>query len=204
MREKLTKRQKQIFEEIKGFIRRQGYPPTIREIGEKFDLDPASTFDHLKALERKGYIRRTSTKARSLEVLEFIGGKPSLPDGLEVPLLGRVPAGEPLLATENIEDTIVIDKEWSVRGQLFFLKVVGDSMVGAQIKEGDLVLVRAQPVAERGEIVVALIEDEAVVKLFYPMKRYIELRSANPEYKPIRVDKDFRIVGKIIGLLRKY
>lgn len=197
----LTERQRAILEFIKDFVREQGLPPTVREIGEHFGLDPHAVHDHLKALERKGYLKRDSSKARSLRLVE------ALEEGRveQVPVLGRVQAGLPLLAVENVEGSLPVAEDWLGGGEAFFLKVKGDSMVGAHIQDGDYVLVRRQEVAEHGDIVVALLDDEATVKRLYRRGRALFLQTENPTMAPIEVKGEdrFRILGKVIGVLRR-
>lgn len=197
----LTERQRAILEFIKDFVREQGLPPTVREIGEHFGLDPHAVHDHLKALERKGYLKRDSSKARSLRLVE------ALEEGRveQVPVLGRVQAGLPLLAVENVEGSLPVAEDWLGGAEAFFLKVKGDSMVGAHIQDGDYVLVRRQEVAEHGDIVVALLDDEATVKRLYRRGRALFLQPENPTMAPIEVKGEdrFRILGKVIGVLRR-
>jgi len=208
----LTQRQKEILEFIISHIEQYGYPPSISEIQEKFSFkSPNAVSDHLEALERKGYITRRPHKSRGIEVLiqsksekndSFNGGNVA-----EVPIIGRVAAGTPILAEENLEGTLFVDR-FLVRNPkgVFALRVQGESMVNAGILDGDFVLVKQQPVADQGEIVVALIEDEATVKRFYKDKNKIKLKPENDTMKPIVVDsKDcsVRIIGKVVGVIRK-
>ena len=182
-----------------------GYPPTVREIGAHFGFVPRSVFDHLKALERKGYLRRRSSKSRSLEILDG-GGNPLRTRGVEVPIVGRVAAGEPLLAVQNLEGSLWLSPEWVNGGETFLLRVQGESMVEAHILPGDYALVRRQPTAEHGEIVVALLNDEATVKRLLLKGDQVVLKPENPGMKPItlrRGDPRLQIVGKVIGVLRR-
>lgn len=200
----LTRRQKEIFEFIKQTILKDGFPPSIREIGAHFGIYPRAAFDHIKALERKGFIRRSPTKSRAIEVLEFV--ERSVQTGSrQVPVLGRVTAGGPTLAVENIEATVTVAKEWASGEEVFFLRVRGDSMAPF-IVEGDLVLVRSQASADNGDVVVALLEDEATVKRLYRENQHIVLKPENPQWEILRI-KDgaagFRIVGRVIGIFRK-
>lgn len=209
MRE-LTRRQKEVLDFISQTTEKNGFPPTIREIGKKFRI--ASTNGvraTLSALSAKGYIRRKPLLSRGIEVLRSVSSsigrvKPAL---VSVPLLGRISAGLPILAVENIEGSIGIDKTLFPGDGIFFLKVVGDSMRDAGILNGDYVLAQQQNTADKGEIVVAMIGDEATVKRYFPEKNKVRLEPANPEFGPIIVEKrtpDFFIAGKVIGLLRKY
>ncbi len=198
----LTKRQEQILDFIRDHSRDNGFPPSVREIGERFGLSPATIHDHIKALERKGALERTANRSRSLVVAEHRVAHTTPTD---VPVVGRVAAGAPILAEENIEDVVRLPEGWAADGS-FLLKVEGDSMEGAHILDGDLVLVRPQKTASNGEIVVALIGDEATVKRFHKTKDRVELRAENPAYEPIRIesseDVSVGIVGKVVGVMR--
>jgi repressor LexA len=208
----LTARQREVLEFVKQFMAKAGYPPTVREIGAHFGFVPRSIFDHLKALERKGYLRRDGAKSRSLRLLET--GPPSNPQSAirnpqsyrELPILGRVAAGQPLLSDQNLEGTSVVPQDWVNGDEAFLLKVQGDSMIGAHICPGDQALVRRQSTAENGDIVVALLNDEATVKRILFRPDGIVLQPENPSMTPIQVkksEKSFQIVGKVVGILRK-
>ncbi|TMA75028.1 MAG: transcriptional repressor LexA [Deltaproteobacteria bacterium] len=224
MTEPLTDRQEKILSFIKKSIQDQGYPPTIREIGEHFGIRSTNGVnDHLKALERKGYLLRGELKSRALSVIE--GGRsqagrfPRLArrelsavgdgDVVEVPVVGKVAAGEPILAQENITDHVRIDSVLLGDGgrKVFALRVSGDSMIGDGIFDGDYIFVRKQLHAGAGEIVVAMIEDEATVKRFYPEGDRVRFQPSNPRLKPIYVSReDFRetqIIGVVVGVYRK-
>jgi len=224
MTEPLTERQEKILAFIKKSILEQGYPPTIREIGEHFGIRSTNGVnDHLKALERKGYLVRGELKSRALSVIE--GGRsqagrfPRLArrelsavgdgDVVEVPVVGKVAAGEPILAQENITDHVRIDSVLLGDGgrKVFALRVSGDSMIGDGIFDGDYIFVRKQLHAGAGEIVVAMIEDEATVKRFYPEGDRVRFQPSNPRLKPIYVSReDFRetqIIGMVVGVYRK-
>jgi repressor LexA len=201
MRKQLTNRQQAILDYIKIYIRTTGYPPTVRDIGRAFKISEKGAYDHLRAIERKGYIRRASRKNRAIEVLDFI----PLHRGeiVEVPIVGRIAAGEPLLATQNIEGTLPLSKEMVGEESFFALMVRGTSMIEAGIFNGDYVIVKQQSSAEQGEIVVALLDDEATVKRFYRDNNYIRLQPENPAMNPIIV-KEAKILGKVVGLFRKF
>jgi len=198
----LTPRQKEIYDFLLKIIREKGYAPSIPEIGKRFKI--ASTngvSDHLKALEKKGYIRRVGKRA--LEVLTALG-QPAFTATREIAVLGRVPAGKPFLSEENVEGLLSIPSDMG-SGKLFALQVRGDSMIGAGILEGDRVIVKQQGTAENGEIVCALIDGEATLKRFYKKDGVITLKAENEAYSPITVSEgDFRIVGRVVGLLRKF
>ncbi|OGC81022.1 MAG: repressor LexA [candidate division Zixibacteria bacterium RBG_16_43_9] len=206
----LTRRQKEILDFISEMTEKNGFPPTIREIGKKFKIASTNGVRAiLSALSVKGYIRRKPLLSRGIEVLRSVSSsigqvKPAL---VSVPLVGRISAGLPVLAVENVEGSIGIDRTLFPGDGIFFLKVVGDSMRDAGILNGDYVLAQQQNTADKGEIVVAMIGDEATVKRYFPEKNKVRLEPANPEFGPIIVEKrtpDFFIAGKVIGLLRKY
>ena len=200
----LTDRQRQVLEHIATSIRRSGIVPSVREIGSALGMrSPSTVHQHLTALERKGYIKRAGDRMRVLEVLD----RRMVPNGENVahlPLVGRVSAGVPLLAEENVEEMIPVPRRmvgWQ-DDNCFLLTVRGDSMINAGIQSGDLVIVRSQPAAEAGEIVVALLGEEATVKrLLYDGGRPY-LKPENPQYAPIF--EAFEIIGKVVGLMRRY
>ena len=198
----LTSRQKEIYDFLLKTIREKGFAPSIHEIGRRFKI--ASTngvSDHLKALEKKGYIRRVGKRA--LEVVNTLG-KSALTVTREVPVLGRVPAGKPFLSEENIEGTIALPEDMAGE-KTFALQVKGDSMIGAGIMDGDRVIVKQQATAENGDIVCAVIDGEATLKRFFKKDGTITLKAENEKYAPITVSAgDFRIAGRVIGLLRKF
>ncbi|HET6946300.1 MAG TPA: transcriptional repressor LexA [bacterium] len=200
----LTDRQRQVLEHIATSIRRSGIVPSVREIGSALGMrSPSTVHQHLTALERKGYIKRAGDRMRVLEILD----RRMVPNGENVahlPLVGRVSAGVPLLADENVEEMIPVPRRmvgWQ-DDNCFLLTVRGDSMINAGIQSGDLVIVRSQPAAEAGEIVVALLGEEATVKrLLYDGGRPY-LKPENPQYAPIF--EAFEIIGKVVGLMRRY
>lgn len=201
---RLTRRQEQILDFIRSEIHRKGYPPSVREIGEAVGLSSSSTVHaHLAALERHGYIRRDPTKPRALEVLDFRDTERGVdPRSVTaVPLVGAVAAGQPILAAENIEATLPLPAEFAGEST-FVLRVRGDSMVEAGILDGDYVVVRQQQTADNGDIVVALVEDEATVKRFYRESDRIRLQPENSAMEPIYV-RDARILGKVVALFRR-
>ena len=198
----LTDRQKAIYDFLLKSIRERGFAPSIPEIGKQFKI--ASTngvSDHLKALEKKGYIRRVGKRA--IEVLNVLG-KSVLTATREVPVLGRVPAGKPFLSEENVEGVLTIPADMS-GGKTFALQVQGDSMIDAGILDGDKVIVKQQGTAETGEIVCAVINGEATLKRFFKKGGVITLKAENEKYAPIIVSEgEFRIAGRVVGLLRKF
>jgi len=202
----LTRRQREILGFIKTFTQRHSVPPTVREIGARFHVTPRAAFDHLRALERKGHLRRRVTAGRSSRNLTLVERAPAT---REVPVYGRIAAGEPLFAEQNLEGTLPVGVEWlaSKGEEVFALKVRGDSMINAHIVEGDLVLVRRQQSAELGDIVVALLDNEATVKRFARQGEAIVLKPEHPTMAPILVrqgQKDFKILGKVVGLVRGF
>ncbi|MGH7318264.1 MAG: transcriptional repressor LexA [Candidatus Rokuibacteriota bacterium] len=205
MEPRLTRRQQEVLSFIRQFSHRHGLPPTVRELGERFRVTPRAAFDHLRALERKGYLRRRATAGRTSRALTLAEGG-QLPGG-GIPILGRIAAGVPLLSEENAEGTLPLAAEWvGGRGEgLFSLRVRGESMVDAHIVEGDLVVVRRQDHAQPGDIVVALVDGEATVKRFAREGRSVLLKPEHPTLAPIVIPpdtKDVRILGKVVGLVR--
>lgn len=196
-----TERQRRILEVIEEFRAERGYPPSVREIGERVGLSSSSTIHaHLKTLERRGYITRDPTKPRALR---SEGRSENPPDSVVMPIVGRVAAGVPITAQENIEGEFVLPASFAPRASdSFMLRVKGDSMVGAAILDGDLILVRPQPSAENGEIVVAMVDDEATVKRFYKEDGRIRLQPENPEMAPI-FSSDVTVVGRVEAVVRK-
>jgi repressor LexA len=202
----LHERQQRILEVIEDAVKAQGYPPTVREIGAAVGLcSPASVQGHLSALEEMGYIRRGSAKRRALEVVRR-SDRPGLNIASAgvggMPLVGRVAAGVPLLAEENIEDTLDIPRFLGEGGRCFALRVAGTSMINAGILDGDIVVVRQQETADDGDIVVALLEDEATLKRFFREADRVRLQPENDAMEPI-LTRDPRIVGKVTGVLRR-
>jgi repressor LexA len=196
----LTERQQSILDFINEYVESNGFPPSVREIGRHFGIYPATVQDHISALERKGFLQKKRFQSRTLSVPAS-----SRPSAAGIPIVGKVAAGQPLLAQENIEDMIHLPKDWAPAGA-FLLKVQGKSMEGAHILDGDYVLVHPQQAAANGDIVVALIEDEATVKRFYKTDRGITLKAENPKFQPIEIERSegtsFRLIGRVMGVLR--
>ena len=195
-------KQKEIYEFLKTYTENKGYPPSVREICEAVSLKSTSTVHgHLKRLEKKGLIKRDPTKPRALEIVELNSTKREM---LNIPIVGKVTAGLPILATENIEDTFSLPLDFIKHDrELFMLKITGDSMINAGIREGDLAIIEQTNAALNGEIVVALIENEATIKRFFKEKDSIRLQPENDAMAPIIVD-DCSILGKLVGLFRQY
>ena len=206
----LTARQREVLAFIRSFTERHGAPPTVREIGERFGFTARAAFDHLRALERKGMLQRRVTDkrvSRTLVLADRGTGRRSA--AREIPVLGRIAAGSPIFAEENREDSIPVRPEWFARKgeDLFALRVRGESMIDAHIMDGDLVLVRRQETAQTGDVVAALLDNEATVKRFARQGDAVVLRPEHPTMKPIVVPAghgDFRILGKVIGLIRGF
>ncbi len=202
---KLSPRQQAILNYIKKEVEEKGYPPSVREIGEAVGLASSSTVHgHLSRLEKKGFIRRDPTKPRAIEILDRPAAERRTDDAVMVPLVGKVTAGEPITAVENIEEYIPLPKKLAGNGKHFILTVQGDSMINAGIHDEDLVIVRQQPTAENGDIVVAMTpEEEATVKRFYKEKDYVRLQPENDLMEPILLPR-VTILGKVVGLIRHF
>jgi repressor LexA len=196
----LTKRQREIFDFIRRYLRKHGYPPTVREIGKAVGLHSSSTVHaHLANLEKVGLLRRDPTKPRALELLVEKARKAIRGPGL--PLVGSVAAGEPVLAEENIEDYVDVPQVIGEDGD-YVLQVRGDSMKDAGILAGDYVVVQRADDAKNGEIVVALLEDEATVKRFFRGRDHVRLQPENKAMKPIKT-RDAQLLGRVVGVFRK-
>ena len=200
---KLSKRQAEVLQFVESSILERGFPPTIREIASHMNIRSTNgVTDHLKALEKKGFITRASSKSRTIMPVHMHGSY------VDVPILGRIAAGVPILATENIEDRVKVDS-FFIGGhrKVFALRVIGESMIGDGIFDGDYIFVKKQPSAEPGQIVVAMIDEEATVKRYYPEGDRIRFQPSNPDMEPIYVRKrDFRetsILGVLVGVFRK-
>ncbi len=206
----LNKRQIEVLTYIKQALRKQGYPPTVREIGQAVGLkSPATVHGHLRALEEKGYIKRDSCKQRALEIVDGRVDEPELAELpnkelAQVPLLGTIAAGLPLLAEEQVEDVFPLPLDFLQANQpLFMLRVQGESMIEAGILNGDLLVVEQTPVVANGEIAAVLIDDSATVKYFYKEKNYYRLEPANRNMASI-IAQEVQILGRVIALLRRF
>lgn len=199
--ETLSAKQEEIYNVIKDSILNKGYPPSVREIGELVGLKSTSSVHaHLNSLEKKGYIRKDPTKPRTIEITDDTFNL-TRREVVNVPMIGTVAAGMPILASENITDYFPIPSELLPNSDIFMLKVKGESMVNVGIHDGDQIIVSKQNTAKNGDIVVALIEDSATVKTFYKEKNYYRLQPENDFMEPILV-KEVTILGKVIGLFR--
>jgi repressor LexA len=197
----VTKRQDEVLDFIKEFLLRNKFPPTIREIANHFEISVKGAYDHIKALEKKGFIHCNQNRSRAIEVL---GDADEESPMVNVPILGRVAAGLPITAVENHDGSVLLSQDFLGKGTHFALRVKGDSMTGAGIMNGDLAIIRHQANAENGEIVVAQIDDDAVtLKRFFKERSRIKLQAENPDFNPIYA-QSVRIVGKLVSVIRKY
>jgi repressor LexA len=212
MKSKTNDKQIEILEFVNRQVEEKGYPPSVREICKAVGFKSTSTVhSYLEKLESQGLIHKDPTKPRALKVLNdnktsynnVIDGYFPRKELIEVPIVGKVTAGQPILAVENIEDTFPIPVDFAQNSTVFMLKVQGDSMIEAGILDKDLVLVKQQPTAINGDIVVALLGEEATVKTFYKEKNHIRLQPENQYLEPIIVKDDISILGKVIGVFRK-
>ena len=201
---KISQKQSEILEYMKNEILNRGFPPSVREICEAVNLkSTSSVHSHLETLEKNGYIRRDPTKPRAIEIVDDNFNLVRR-ETVNVPIVGKVAAGQPLLAMENVEGYFPSPSEFMPNNKTFMLVVEGDSMINAGIFSGDYVLVEQQPTAENGQKVVALVDDSATVKTFYKEKDYIRLQPENDSMDPILVGPEqvFQILGKVIGVFR--
>lgn len=198
---KISKKQSEILEYIKSQIINKGYPPSVRDICEAVDLkSTSSVHSHLETLEKNGYIRRDPTKPRAIEIIDD-NFNLARREVVNVPIVGKVAAGEPILAVENIESYFPVPMEFMPNEQCFMLKVQGDSMINAGIFDGDTILVEQSQTARNGDMVVALVDDSATVKTFYREADHIRLQPENDAMSPIIVP-DCQILGKVFGVFR--
>ncbi len=197
----LTKRQEEVLNYIKGFARDRHFPPTIREISENFGISVKGAYDHVKALEKKHYLRSGHNRSRTIEVIgESVSDEEQT---VEIPILGSVAAGVPLLSEENLEGTVRVPAAQLKSGTHFAMHVRGDSMQGVGIMDGDLAVIRQQQVANNGEIVVAMVDEAVTLKRFIKEKNRVRLQAENEAYPPI-FTQNVRIVGKLAHLIRNY
>ncbi len=200
---KISAKQREILEYLKSQIINRGYPPAVREICEAVKLkSTSSVHSHLETLEKNGYIRRDPSKPRAIEIIDE-GFNLSRREVVNVPIVGTITAGQPILAVENLEGYFPIPTEYMPNDETFMLRVKGDSMINAGIFDGDKILVKRQSTADNGEIVVALIDDSVTVKTFYKESGYFRLQPENDAMEPIIV-QELNILGKVIGLFRLF
>jgi repressor LexA len=196
----ITARQSEVLSYIKTFIHDHKFPPTIREISDGFSISVKGAYDHVKALEKKRYIRLDTNRSRTIEVL----GEDSESDRtVDVPILGSVAAGLPLLAEENLDGTVKLPHEYVRRGPHFALHVKGDSMRDAGIMDGDVAVFRHQQTADNGDIVVAMVDEAVTLKRFFKEKNRVRLQAENPDYPPI-FTQNVRVLGRLAHLIRRY
>ncbi|NLK69445.1 MAG: transcriptional repressor LexA [Clostridiaceae bacterium] len=208
MRKKNSDKQKQILDFVNRQVQEKGYPPSVREICKAVGFKSTSTVhSYLTILEEKGLIVKEPTKTRALKVVDknkkSLEGYISEQEIENVPIVGKVTAGQPILAVENIEDTFPVPIEYLENSTTFILRIKGNSMINKGIFDGDLVIVKQQNTAKNGDIVVALIDDEATVKTFYKEKDHFRLQPENDDYEPIIVKHNLSILGKVVALFRK-
>jgi repressor LexA len=196
----LTARQKEILDFLTSFIEKNSYPPTVRETAKAFSISIKGAYDHIKALEKKGVIKLQENRSRALEIVSKKSGSDSVD---EIPLLGAIAAGNPILAEENWMGTVRVPSDLTRSDTCFALRVQGDSMRDAGIRSGDLAIIEQRPTAENGEIVAALIEDSATLKRFFKENNRIRLQAENPDYAPIYT-QDVRILGALRAIIRSY
>ena len=199
----LPRRQQETLEWIRAYMKMHGKPPTMREIGDHFGRASSSVFEVITALERKGYLTRSERLSRGIALTPKAGAGKR--DAVNVPIIGHIAAGQPLLATENLEGTVPVDRRLAAGRELFALRVHGDSMTGAGILDGDLVIAAQQQDAQNGDVVVAVIEDEATVKRFHRRRDgAVELRPENPDHNPVIIKRPpFMIQGKVVAVHRE-
>ncbi|AVQ13310.1 LexA repressor [Leptospira santarosai] len=200
----LTDKQQAVLTFITTIIKERGFPPTIREIGDEFGITAKGAYDHLKAIEKKGYLKTVKNQSRAIELIRQSPMESIPVQATSIPVIGRVAAGLPIFAEENIESYIPIP-DGMVKGNvpMYALRVQGNSMVEAGIKNEDIAIIEKRNIARDGDIVVALIEDEATLKVYYKEQDQIRLEARNPEYKPINT-KEAVVIGKLVGLYRIY
>ncbi len=208
MAKQLTKRQQTVIEAIQHWIRERGYPPTIRELGKHLGIKSLrGVTTHLDAIAKKGFLKR-EPRARSISLSDLVA---PFERALRIPIVGHVRAGQPVLAQEHVEGHVVIDGSWiggsptATNAEHFALKVQGDSMINAGILEGDFVIVRQQPAAQDGDIIVALLGDEATIKRFYKESDHVRLQPEHPTMEPIVVNKQqpLSVLGKVVAVFRQ-
>jgi repressor LexA len=197
----LTDRQRLVLNFVEEFCRRQGYPPTVREVAAHFGVQPRAAADHLAALKKKGHLHREPGRSRGLSLVSRLEDQV-----VEVPILGRIAAGQPLLATEQVEDTLALPRAWVQGEEVFLLRVSGESMAPLLLP-GDLVMVRVQPRVSRGEIAVVLVDEEATVKRVFEEAGGLVLKGDNPDFVPLRFAPEeaaelVQILGKVVGVYR--
>ncbi len=196
-----TRRQTEVLDFLKSFLSGHKYPPTIREIAAHFGISVKGAYDHVKALEKKGLIACDNNRSRAIEIIETQSDSDDIQR--QVPLLGHVAAGMPLFAEENNEGSLSLPASMVGSGDVFALRVEGESMIGAGIMDGDVAVFSHQPNAENGQIVVAMVDEAVTLKRFYKEKNRVRLQAENPAYPPLYT-ADVRILGRLVALVRSY
>ena len=201
----LTAKQRKVLNVIRRFVEKNKIPPTLKELGEELKIAPPSVLQHVRLMEKKGFLKRDPMKSRSLAIVEP-KEKAAKDDCVDIPVVGTVAAGSPIFACENKDGSLCMRREnLKAKGELYALKVQGDSMKDAAILDGDYIVVKKQDTADDGDIVIALIDEEATVKRFYRRGSKIQLQPANEKHKPIVVSKgEFRIQGRVVGVYRNF
>jgi len=202
MAKALTEKQQNIFDFLRETISESGYPPTVREIGDRFGITVKGAYDHLKAIEKKGYIKTQQNKSRAIVIVGEENSHES-GDNISIPVVGRIAAGLPILAEENIENHISFSASMLGTGNFFALHVSGDSMVEGGINDGDIAIIKQQETANNGEIIAALLDDEATLKEFRKHNDHVELVPHNSSYEPIKT-RELSILGKLVAIFRQY
>ena len=198
----LTNRQKQVISFIAEYIKKNSYPPTVREIGEHFQISAKGAHDHIIALRKKGHLKQVNNRPRTMELVHVKIGESE--DIIKIPLLGSVAAGSPILSEENFDGNIVLHRSLLRKNKKYFaLKVIGDSMSGAGILEGDTAIIEKQNTVRNGEIAVAVVDDAVTLKRFYKESSRIRLQAENQTYKPI-YSQDVKILGRLSSIIRSY
>ncbi len=197
----ITDRQREVLQYIKDYVATHKFPPTIREISERFSISVKGAYDHVKALEKKSFIRCDNNRSRSIEVLGDSDGENELV--ARIPVLGEVAAGKPIFTEENFDGVVKVPAEFVRRGKHFAVHVRGDSMRDAGIMDGDIAVIRQQSTANNGEIVVAMVDEAFTLKRYYREKNRVRLKSENPAYPPIYT-QNVRVLGKLAHIMRTY
>jgi len=195
----LTSRQKEVFDFIRNYIDRHSFPPTIREVASYFEVSVRGAYDHVKALEKKGWINGNRNRSRALEIVQSHSSE----DIVYIPILGKVAAGIPVMSEENFEGTISVSSELVSRGTLFAVRVEGESMIEAGILDGDLAIIVHQSTANNGDIVIAMLDEAFTIKRFYKEKNRVRLKAENKNF-PSLYTRDVQILGKLVTLVRQY
>jgi len=199
----LTDKQINVLKFITKVIKESGFSPTIREIADEFEITAKGAYDHLKAIEKKGYLRTNKNQSRAIELLRHSADDEIPVRAMSIPVIGRVAAGLPVFAEENIESYIPVPDEMAKKGNLFALRVIGESMKEIGINSGDIAIIQKKDTAKNGDIVVAMVEEEATLKAYFKESDHIRLEARNKAFKPIKTKKA-SILGKLVGLYRIY